>query len=387
MASPPPSPTVLETLPAFSIGAELELLLSGKNLSRESATAIMEAIVGGRMSATAMAALMVALRAKGESAGEIAAFAAVMRARARKVQAPPDTLDTCGTGGDKSGTFNISTATAFVAAGMGIPVAKHGNRSASSLSGSADALKWLGVNLEAAPECVERCILQAGIGFMFAPLHHPGLAHAAPVRKELGVRTFFNLLGPLANPAGASLQLIGVSEPRLCGLFAEVLKVLGSRSAMVVCGASPTGRGCLDEVSTFGPTTIARLRDGVTSAEILDPASLGVSPPPAESLRAGSVEASVAIVREVLAGKRGPPRDIVVLNAAAAALVAAKAGAWPEGIRLAEESIDSGRARQALENLVRLSNAPPAQPPPSPAPARGRTALRKKGATQIRAKR
>lgn len=352
-AAPAPPPP-----PAYSVSAHLETLLARRDLSRESAAELMAAIIGGRVGAASIAAVAIALRAKGESVQELAAFASTMRAFAVAVEAPDDALDTCGTGGDKSDTFNISTATALVAAGMGIPVAKHGGRSVSSKAGSADVLAALGVQIEAQPEIIARCIREAGIGFMFAPAHHPGMKHAAPVRRELGVRTFFNLIGPLSNPVGAKLSLLGVFEPSLCEKFAQVLKLLGSRSAMVVCGVGPGGSGYLDEMSTFGPTTVARLREGRIAVEQVDARPLGFSPPNSEALRAGSAADSKLIIRAIVAGHKGPARDIVVLNAAAAALVAGKASDWPEGIRAAERSLDEGRAATALRKLVETSNGP-----------------------------
>jgi len=343
------------TLSSYSVSAHLENLLARRNLNSESAAELMEAIAMGRVSPASIAAVLIALRSKGETPGEIAAFAAVMRGFAVPVNAPPGVLDTCGTGGDKSDTFNISTATAFVVAGMGIPVAKHGGRSVSSRTGSADVLKELGVNLDVTPECVERCILGAGIGFMFAPSHHPAAKHVAPIRKELGVRTIFNLLGPLSNPAGAKHQLLGVFEPSLCLTFANVLKRLGSQSAMVVCGTGPGGTGYLDEMSTFGTTSVARLLDGHVTEQVIDASSLGLPVPAKEALAAPSVEASAATIRNVLSGQRGPARDVVVLNAAAAALVAGKTTDWSDGLSLALKSIDDGRASAALKNLCVLS--------------------------------
>ncbi|HYF48524.1 MAG TPA: anthranilate phosphoribosyltransferase [Planctomycetota bacterium] len=339
----------------FTIAPHLETLLAKRDLAPEAASEIMTAIMEGRVPPASIAAFVVALRAKGETAAELAALSKVMRAAAVPVSAPAGTLDTCGTGGDKSETFNISTATAFVVAGMGIPVAKHGGRSVSSTSGSADVLKELGVNIEAKSDCVAECIKKAGIGFMFAPMHHPGMKHVAPVRKELGIRTVFNLLGPLSNPAGAKLQLLGVFHPDLCRAFTEVLQILGSESAMVVCGAGPGNRGHLDEFSTFGPSTFAWLKGGKIEIGTLDATTLGLQPPKPNALAAKDCAESAAIIRSVLAGAPGPARDIVCLNAAAAALVANKADAWPAALRMAERSIDAGKALEALKQLVALT--------------------------------
>ncbi len=340
----------------FGIKPILETLFERRDLTQSQARGFMEALIEGRVSHASMAAFAVALRMKGESVEELAALASVMRERAEPIRAPADVLDTCGTGGDGSGTFNISTAAALVAAGAGIPVAKHGGRAASGLTGSADVLKELGVNVDATPAQVERCVCEAGIGFLFAQTFHPGMKHAAPVRREMGVRTVFNLLGPLSNPAGAKKQLLGVSRPELCETFAQALKLLGSESAMVVCGAAPEGGGHLDEISTFGPTTVARLLNGAIKVVSIDPAKLGVPPGKPEELRAENVAESAAIVRAILTGTRSSARDIVVLNAAAAIQISGLAKTWVDGLQLAEKSIDSGSARAALDRLVRVSH-------------------------------
>lgn len=318
---------------------------------------LMQAIVTGQVPPATLAALAIALRMKGETVDELTAFASVLRAEAVSVAAPPETLDTCGTGGDGSNTFNISTATALVVAGMGIPVAKHGGRSASSKTGSADVLQALGVNTDADAACIARCIATAGIGFMFAQNHHPGMKHAAPVRRELGVRTVFNLLGPLSNPARSPYQLLGVFDPMLCETFAAVLSRLGSVSAMIVCGTGANRTGYLDELSTFGPTTIARLHNGAITTGTIDPEKFGIPLAAEAALYAGNPHESASVIRAVLDGQRGAPRDIVVLNAAAAALVAGKAEEWRDGIVLAQKSIDEGKAKAALEALVRTSKA------------------------------
>jgi anthranilate phosphoribosyltransferase len=341
---------------AYSFTPHLETLLAKNDLSENTCVELMNALMDGLVFPASVAAWMVALRAKGESAEELAALASVMRKRAVAVKAPPGTLDTCGTGGDGSATFNISTAAALTAAGMGIPVAKHGGRSVSSKTGSADVLKALGVNIDAKPDVIERCIATAGIGFMFAPNHHPGMKYVAPIRRELGVRTVFNLLGPLSNPAHAPYQLLGVYEPALCEKFARVLQKLGSQSALVVCGAG-SGSGYLDEVSTFGPTTIAVLKNGSISVEHIDARQFGIERPSADALAVRNAEDSAAIIRDLLNGKKGPHRDIVVLNAAAAGLAANKASEWPEALKLAERAIDEGRAAAALAKLVETAKA------------------------------
>ena len=340
----------------FAIKPILETLLERRELTREQARGVMEALIEGRVSEASIAAFAVALRLKGESVGELAAFASVMREKAERIDAPANVLDTCGTGGDAAGTFNISTAAALVVAGAGVPVAKHGGRAASSATGSADVLKELGVNVDATPAQVERCVREAGIGFLFAQTFHPGMKHAAPVRRDLGVRTVFNLLGPLSNPAGAKKQLLGVSRPDLCETFAQALRMLGSEAAMVVCGTAPDGCGFLDEISTFGPTTVARLMDGAIKVVSIDAVKLGIAPGNPDDLRAANAGESAAIVRALLAGSRGSARDIVVLNAAAAIQISGLAKTWVEGLKIAEQSIDSGNARSALERLARISH-------------------------------
>lgn len=344
--------TTPSTASLYNISATLETLLAGRSLTSQAATELMQAIVAGHVGAASIAALAVALRAKGETIEELAAFARVMRESSVRVEAPEDTIDTCGTGGDGSGTFNISTAAALIAAGMGIPIAKHGARSASSLTGSADVLKALGVNIDANAECVARCIKRAGIGFMFAPSHHPGLKHVAPVRRELGIKTFFNLTGPLSNPANTGRQVIGVYDPSLCEKFAQVLHMLGSRSAMIVCGTGPGGKGHLDEVSTFGPTAIARLSEGRIELTRFEATTLGIPLAEPGALSAANATESAATIRSILDGQKGVPRDIAALNAAAAAIVAGQAIEWGEAFGLAQKSIDSGAAKRALEKLV-----------------------------------
>jgi len=343
---------ILDTMPAFHVTPFLEMLLARQDLTAEGAAEVMEAIIFGRVNAASIGALMIALRMKGETVTEIASFAKMMRTHSRHVKAPPGALDTCGTGGDQCSTFNISTTTAFVAAGMGIPVAKHGGRAVTSRSGSPDVLKALKVNIEIPVERVEKCLAQLGICFMFAPTHHPGMAHVAPVRKELGVRSIFNLLGPLSNPALTQHQLLGVFDPSLCQVFAEVLHALGSASAMIVCGTGPGGKGHLDEISTFGPTRIARLESGKITIVDFDAAKMGFAVPPPDALHAHSCEHSAQIVKNVLSGDHGSARDIVVLNAAAAAVVAGKAATWTDGIKLAEKSIDDGSALKMLNALI-----------------------------------
>jgi anthranilate phosphoribosyltransferase len=274
-----------------------------------------------------------------------------MREKARRVHVYSKTvLDTCGTGGDQKGTFNISTTCAFVVAGAGVPVAKHGNRSVSSQSGSADVLGALGVKVDAAKECVEACIDKLGIGFLFAPLLHEAMKYAVQPRRDIGIRTIFNLLGPLTNPAMATHQLLGLYSGELVGTIAHVLKNLGSARAMVVHGIEG-----LDEISLCGPTQVAELRDGQVKEYVIEPEVLGLTTCRLEDLRGGSAEESAAVVRSVLQGNKGAPRDVVLLNSGAALYVGGKAPSIEDGMHLAAESIDSGRAQEKLEGLVQMT--------------------------------
>ncbi len=330
----------------------LRLVVDKRNLDSASAEAVMTEIMEGQATAAQVAAFITALRMKGETTDEIAAFVKVMRAKVQPVVSKVHSavLDTCGTGGDGSGTFNISTAVAFVAAGAGVPVAKHGNRSVSSRCGSADVLRQLGVNIEAAPETVTRCLDQAGICFIFAPLFHPAMKHAIGPRREIGIRTVFNVLGPLTNPAGAACQLLGVYDPDLTVRLAEVLAKLGSRKAYVV-----HGHGGLDELALSGPSRLACLENGTVRQFSLDPAELGLALCPSEAVRGGEAEENARIVLEVLEGKPGPRRDVVLLNAAAAISAFHDGMDLRGGLELAARSIESGAARGKLDILVRLS--------------------------------
>jgi anthranilate phosphoribosyltransferase len=291
---------------------------------------------------------------KGETPEEVTGFARVMREKAVRIRPQrTDVVDTCGTGGGGLTTFNISTAAAFVAAGAGVPVAKHGNRGITSSCGSADVLEALGVCITCTPEQVAACVDQAGIGFMFAPAHHPAMKHAGPVRRELGFRTVFNILGPLTNPAGASSQVIGVFDPSLTELLAQALRNLGSGRAFVVHGLDG-----LDELSTLGATRVTELRDGRIETYVLMPAEPGLeTTAAAEIADAGSPEANAAVLREVLEGRPGPRREIVLLNAAAALVAGGAAATLQEGIALAAAAIDSGVAAERLERMREISHA------------------------------
>lgn len=324
----------------------------GEDLTPAEAAGAMEEILSGRATSAQIAGLLVALRTRGETAGELAAMARVMRERsvriAPKVAGP--LADTCGTGGDRVKTFNMSTAAAFVAAGAGVAVAKHGNRSVTGPCGSADLVEALGVELMAPAETVERCIEEAKIGFLFAPAFHPAMKHAAPVRKELGLRTAFNLLGPLTNPAGAQVQLVGVYDPALAGLVARVLRLLGAKRALVVHGAPG-----VDEVSLAGPTRAVELSKGGVRRFTLTPAHFGLKRVPVQAVPATPPEESAKRLVALLKGERSPLRDSVLANAAAVLRIAGRAKRWREGVEIGAEAIDSGAALGALRALVERS--------------------------------
>jgi anthranilate phosphoribosyltransferase len=333
--------------------ATLNKLLDRADLSREEMLALMRQVMAGELTPAQIAAVLVALRMKGETVDEIAAAAQVMRELSTKVAIAGTShlVDTCGTGGDGIQTFNVSTVSAFVAAAAGAKVAKHGGRSVSSTCGSADVLEALGVNVNLTPEQVANSVNQIGIGFMFAPNHHSAMKHAAPVRRELGVRTLFNLLGPLTNPAGAKRQVMGVFDRALTGKLAKVLQQLGSAHVLVVHGADG-----MDEISFAGDTYIAELKDGRISEYTLNPTQFGMGLHQAESIRVQNAEESRAIILDVLAGKTGPARDIVLLNAGAAIYAADVADSLQAGIQKAAEVMDSGAAKQKLEQLITLSS-------------------------------
>jgi len=322
-----------------------------QNLTMTETEGVMTEIMSGQATPAQIAAFLTALRMKGETALEIAGCARVMRAHALRVTPKrTDVVDTCGTGGDASGTFNISTAVAFVAAGAGLGVAKHGNRSVSSKCGSADLMEALGVKIDLSPEQVAQCIDEVGIGFCFAPAFHPAMKYATPVRREIGLRTIFNVLGPLANPARAKRQLIGVYSAELTEVLAEVLNNLGGERAFVV-----HGDGGLDELSTTGPSRVSELRGGKIKTYELNPEPFGIPQASIEDLRGGTVEKNVEIMKSVLGGKPGPQRDIVLLNAAFVLIAGGKAENPKEGLAIAEESIDSGKALAKIGELARMS--------------------------------
>ncbi len=330
----------------------LEALVARRDLSRAEGTRAFDLIMNGEATPAQIGAFVTALRMKGESVDEVAGGAESLRRHAVFIDtggAP--VVDTCGTGGDGLGTFNISTTAALVVAGAGVPVAKHGNRAITSRSGSADVLAALGVNIEAEPETVEACVREAGIGFLFAPKLHPAMKFAMGPRRELGIRTIFNMLGPLANPAGAKGQLIGVFAPELTETFAQVLRVLGSRRALVV-----HGHDGLDEITVTAPTRVSELADGRVRTYDLDPLEWIEDYAAPETLTGGDAAANAAITRAVLAGEPGPRRQVVCLNAAAALVAGEKAATLGAGWALAEAAIDSGAAQRALDGLVRVSH-------------------------------
>ena len=344
-------------------------LVDRRDLSRLEAAAAMEAIMSGAATNAQIAAFLTALRMKGETVEELIGFAQVMRQKAVKIRASGADLaqtgtdremliDTCGTGGDASGTFNVSTATAFVVAGAGLKVAKHGNRSVSSLCGSADVVETLGINIELSPAKVARCVDEVGIGFLYAPLLHTAMKHVMAARREMGVRTVFNMLGPLTNPAGANAQVIGVYSAALTEPLARVLAELGTIRAFVVHGADG-----LDEISNTGESHIAEVHEGVVRSSRVRPEDFDVPRAAIGDLQGGDRQENAEIIRRVLGGEPGPRRDIVLMNAAAALVAGGKAGDFKAGMALAARSIDSGAARRKLEALVALSQRLAAEVP------------------------
>ena len=330
----------------------LEQVLAGKDLSHADMLSLMQQVMCGAVTSAQIAGLVIALRQKGESVDEITAAAEVMRVLSTKVEITDKAylIDTCGTGGDGIQTFNVSTVSAIVAAAAGARVAKHGGRSVSSTCGSADVLEALGVNVNLTPQQVAKCINEIGIGFMFAPNHHSAMKHAAPVRRELGVRTIFNLLGPLTNPANAKHQVMGVFNKELTLKLAKVLQNLGSEHVLVVHGVDG-----LDEISFTGDTFVAELKDGKISEYKLNPTQFGLKTHQLKDIQVQNVEQSKAMILDVLTGKKGAARDIVLLNAGAAIYVAGLQASIYAGIEHAAQVIDNGSAKQKLDELVRVS--------------------------------
>ncbi len=334
----------------FAWGPVLAKLLRREDLAAEEAASCMREIMDGAATPAQIAGFVIALRAKGETTEEVVGLVKTMREFSTKVTVGGELLDTCGTGGDRAGTFNVSTTAAIVCAGAGARVAKHGNRAASSRCGSADVLEALGVKIDLAPDAVARCIEEAGIGFCFAPMFHPAMRHAGAPRRELGVATIFNFLGPLTNPAGAKRQVLGVSDPRMVDPMVGTLAELGSVRVLAFHGA-----GGLDELSTSGPSEVIDLRDGEVRRWTVDPAELGFEPAEHEALAGGDADENATMVRDVLGGKPGPKLDVVVLNAAAGLIAAGLADDMPAGCDQARAAIASGAATGALEKLVATS--------------------------------
>ena len=330
----------------------IQMLVDGESLSAEQAAAAMNEIMMGEATPAQVGSFLTALRIKGETVDEIAGMARVMRQKSLHVSVDGPVVDTCGTGGDGSGSFNISTTAAFVVAGAGVTVAKHGNRAMSGSTGSADVLEALGVKIALSPESVARCLNETGFGFMFAQGYHPSMRFVAGTRREIGIRTVFNILGPLTNPAGADRQVIGIADPSMADRMAHVLRQLGSRKALVVHGSDG-----MDEITITGPSTVWQLENGEVTEYEVNPGDLGFSISSAESIQATSAEHSARIARSVLAGESGPARDIVLLNAAAALFAAGKAASLDIGVQLAAKSIDSGDAQAKLDAVVELSRS------------------------------
>lgn len=335
----------------MTIQEAIAKLIDGQNLTRVEMTGVMNQIMSGEATDAQIGAFLIALRIKGESVDEIVGAAAVMREKATPIQTKHRVIvDTCGTGGDHSGTFNISTTAAFVVAGAGLCVAKHGNRAATSQSGSADVLKALGVQVEASPEVISRCLDEVGIGFLFAVSLHGAMKYAIGPRREVGVRTIFNALGPLTNPAGAKRQVIGVYSAALTETLATVLGNLGSEHVFVVHGSDG-----LDEMTLTGPTRVSELKDGVVSSYDVSPGDFGLTKAQASDLQGGDADANAKMTLAILNGEKGPKRDIVLLNAAAAIVAGGKANDLAQGIQVAAAVVDSGKALEKLEGLKKVS--------------------------------
>lgn len=334
-----------------SFGAYLQKISQGLVLSEQEMAAAIETIMDGHVDDASLGAFLTQLAARGETAAEITGAARALRAKAHTIDAPPDALDCCGTGGDGAGTYNISTATALVLAACGIPVAKHGNRAASSKAGTADTLESLGVNLDMPPPALEQALRELNFCFLMAGNHHRAMKHVAPVRKALGTRTIFNLLGPLANPAGAAYQLLGVFDRQWVVPLAQTLKNLGATAAWVVCG----GDG-LDEITLTGPTYTALLERGAVTEKILTPEDFGLNPIRLDALRGGDAAFNAAALRALLGGEQSAYRDIVLANAAAALRLRGKAADLKQGVNIAAQAIDSAKAFNVLENYISFSN-------------------------------
>ncbi|UCH79915.1 MAG: anthranilate phosphoribosyltransferase [Nitrospiraceae bacterium] len=330
----------------------IQLLIDGQNLSEDEMISAMKIIMEGNASDAQIAAFLTALRIKGETVEEITGAVRVMREKVTSIKSPPDTVDTCGTGGDMSHTFNISTTSAFVVAACGVPVAKHGNRSVSSMCGSADVLEALGIRIDLEPSGVESCLASTGFGFMFAPLFHPAMKYAIGPRKEMGVRTIFNILGPLTNPAGADRQVMGVYHSDLTEPLAHVMANLKVKHAFIVHGEDG-----LDEITITDRTKISELKDGNVRTYVISPEDFGLNRALISDLKGGNAKENAKMTVEVLEGKKNAKRDIVLMNAAAALIAGNRAGEFREAVSLASDAIDSGAAKQKLEEVREVSKS------------------------------
>ena len=338
-------------MPVQTLRALIQKVSTGATLTADEARSALEIMTDGHATGAQMGAFLMALRVRGETVDEIAGAAQMMRARRHRVEAPAGAVDIVGTGGDSSGTYNVSTCASLVAAGAGLPIAKHGNRSVSSISGASDVLSALGVKLDVSPATVALAIRDAGVGFMWAPMHHPAMKHWAPVRAELGIRTLFNLLGPICNPASVKRQIVGVFAREWVEPIARVLASLGAEHVWVV-----HGHDGLDELTTTGSTDVAELKDGKIELFEVTPADAGLAPAKLSNLKGGDAATNAIAIRDVLSGQRGPFRDIVLLNAAAALIVGGKASNLTHGVELAAHAIDVGTARAALDRLIAITN-------------------------------
>jgi anthranilate phosphoribosyltransferase len=337
--------------PSQELRQLIQKVSGGATLSEDEIRTALDQMTAGAATPAQMGAFLMALRVRGETVEEIAGAAQMLRAKMNRVQVAPDAIDIVGTGGDAHGTYNVSTCAALIAAGAGVKVAKHGNRRVSSKSGASDVLSELGVKLEVSPETIARCVNEAGVGFLWAPMHHPALKHWAAIRGELGIRTIFNLLGPICNPAGVKRQVVGVFSWHWVEPIAHVLKSLGAEHVWVV-----HGHDGLDELTTTGATDVAELKDGKVVVFEVTPADAGLTPAKLSDLKGGDERDNALAIREVLAGKKTPLRDIAILNAAAATIVAGKAANLLDGAAMAAHSIESGAAQRALDRLVAISN-------------------------------
>lgn len=335
----------------FGLKPFIAKIATRQPLTRQEASDAFEILMSGEASMAQVGGFLMALRVRGETVDEIAGAVSIMRQKMVPVDAPADAIDIVGTGGDGTNTYNISTLAAIIVAGAGVPVAKHGNRALSSKSGTADALSQLGVKLDIEPDLIGRCIREAGIGFMFAQLHHPAMRHVGPARVELGARTIFNIVGPLSSPARVKKQLFGVYSPEWLVPGAEALRDLGLTSAWVVHGSG------LDEITTTGPSLVAALKDGDITTFELTPSDFGVETVTLDAIRGGDGAVNAAALRDVLGGAKTPYRDVALCNAAASLIVAGKAKDVTEGMHLANQSLDGGGAARALETLIAISNS------------------------------